>query len=153
MSDWVSISPPGNNAKSGALGHGEMMSLDESSFPALELNNRRLSVKNSFCRKNGLYTRCGSLHGEQEDGGLRTSSTPGQEDSWAGSIAGGARSASPCPGNGIHAQRLGTVSKKTRWGPGSTTRGWGLQPGAGHTREKVTRRGYRGCLLMTAKFK
>lgn len=34
-----------------------MMSLDESSFPALELNNRRLSVKNSFCRKNGLYTR------------------------------------------------------------------------------------------------
>lgn len=71
MSDWVSISPPGNNAKSGALGHGEMMSLDESSFPALELNNRRLSVKNSFCRKNGLYTRCGSLHGGQEDGGLR----------------------------------------------------------------------------------
>lgn len=48
---------PGNNVKSGALGHGEMMSLDESSFPALELNNRRLSVKNSFCRKNGLYTR------------------------------------------------------------------------------------------------
>lgn len=48
---------PGNNAKSGALSHGEMMSLDESSFPALELNNRRLSVKNSFCRKNGLYTR------------------------------------------------------------------------------------------------
>ncbi|KAM9044333.1 protein sidekick-2 isoform 5-T5 [Megaptera novaeangliae] len=47
----------GNSAKSGALGHGEMMSLDESSFPALELNNRRLSVKNSFCRKNGLYTR------------------------------------------------------------------------------------------------
>jgi protein sidekick len=49
--------PPGGNAKSGALGHGEMLSLDESSFPALELNNRRLSVKNSFCRKNGLYTR------------------------------------------------------------------------------------------------
>lgn len=34
-----------------------MVSLDESSFPALELNNRRLSVKNSFCRKNGIYTR------------------------------------------------------------------------------------------------
>lgn len=49
--------PPGSSGKAGALGHGEMMSLDESSFPALELNNRRLSVKNSFCRKNGLYTR------------------------------------------------------------------------------------------------
>ncbi|XP_032175411.1 protein sidekick-2 isoform X1 [Mustela erminea] len=63
----------GNNAKAGALGHGEMMSLDESSFPALELNNRRLSVKNSFCRKNGLYTRSpprpspGSLHYSDED--------------------------------------------------------------------------------------
>uniref|UniRef100_A0A452TQQ4 Sidekick cell adhesion molecule 2 n=1 Tax=Ursus maritimus TaxID=29073 RepID=A0A452TQQ4_URSMA len=63
----------GNNVKSGALGHGEMMSLDESSFPALELNNRRLSVKNSFCRKNGLYTRSpprpspGSLHYSDED--------------------------------------------------------------------------------------
>ncbi|XP_006872370.1 PREDICTED: protein sidekick-2 [Chrysochloris asiatica] len=63
----------GNNAKSGALGHGEMLSLDESSFPALELNNRRLSVKNSFCRKNGLYTRSpprpspGSLHYSDED--------------------------------------------------------------------------------------
>ena len=52
-----SLPSPGNSAKTGALGHGEMMSLDESSFPALELNNRRLSVKNSFCRKNGLYTR------------------------------------------------------------------------------------------------
>jgi len=31
--------------------------LDEGRFPALELNNRRLSVKNSFCRKNGIYTR------------------------------------------------------------------------------------------------
>ncbi|XP_057572172.1 protein sidekick-2 [Hippopotamus amphibius kiboko] len=63
----------GSNAKSSALGHGEMMSLDESSFPALELNNRRLSVKNSFCRKNGLYTRSpprpspGSLHYSDED--------------------------------------------------------------------------------------
>uniref|UniRef100_A0A8C5URT6 Sidekick cell adhesion molecule 2 n=1 Tax=Microcebus murinus TaxID=30608 RepID=A0A8C5URT6_MICMU len=63
----------GNSSKSGALGHGEMMSLDESSFPALELNNRRLSVKNSFCRKNGLYTRSpprpspGSLHYSDED--------------------------------------------------------------------------------------
>lgn len=61
------------NTKSGALGHGEMLSLDESSFPALELNNRRLSVKNSFCRKNGLYTRSpprpspGSLHYSDED--------------------------------------------------------------------------------------
>lgn len=36
-----------------------MVSLDEGSFPALELNNRRLSVKNSFCRKNGIYTRYG----------------------------------------------------------------------------------------------
>lgn len=63
----------GGNTKSGALGHGEMLSLDESSFPALELNNRRLSVKNSFCRKNGLYTRSpprpspGSLHYSDED--------------------------------------------------------------------------------------
>uniref|UniRef100_G1KQC3 Sidekick cell adhesion molecule 2 n=1 Tax=Anolis carolinensis TaxID=28377 RepID=G1KQC3_ANOCA len=43
------------------------------SFPALELNNRRLSVKNSFCRKNGIYTRSpprpspGSLHYSDED--------------------------------------------------------------------------------------
>ncbi|KAM9597745.1 protein sidekick-2 [Trichechus inunguis] len=63
----------GNNAKASALGHGEMLSLDESSFPTLELNNRRLSVKNSFCRKNGLYTRSpprpspGSLHYSDED--------------------------------------------------------------------------------------
>uniref|UniRef100_A0A8D2J624 Sidekick cell adhesion molecule 2 n=1 Tax=Varanus komodoensis TaxID=61221 RepID=A0A8D2J624_VARKO len=62
-----------NNSKSNALGHGEMVSLDESSFPALELNNRRLSVKNSFCRKNGIYTRSpprpspGSLHYSDED--------------------------------------------------------------------------------------
>lgn len=53
----ASPSPLGSNSKSNALGHGEMVSLDESSFPALELNNRRLSVKNSFCRKNGIYTR------------------------------------------------------------------------------------------------
>ncbi|XP_055994092.1 protein sidekick-2 [Sorex fumeus] len=63
----------GSSSKPGALGHGEMMSLDESSFPALELNSRRLSVKNSFCRKNGLYTRSpprpspGSLHYSDED--------------------------------------------------------------------------------------
>ncbi|KAM4664358.1 protein sidekick-2 [Discoglossus pictus] len=61
------------NTKTGALGHGEMVSLDESRFPALELNNRRLSVKNSFCRKNGIYTRSpprpspGSLHYSDED--------------------------------------------------------------------------------------
>uniref|UniRef100_A0A671WSF3 Sidekick cell adhesion molecule 2 n=1 Tax=Sparus aurata TaxID=8175 RepID=A0A671WSF3_SPAAU len=47
--------------------------LDEGRFPALELNNRRLSVKNSFCRKNGVYTRSpprpspGSLHYSDED--------------------------------------------------------------------------------------
>ncbi|XP_043941066.1 protein sidekick-2 [Protopterus annectens] len=63
----------GNNSKSNALCHGEMMSLDEGRFPALELNNRRLSVKNSFCRKNGVYTRSpprpspGSLHYSDED--------------------------------------------------------------------------------------
>uniref|UniRef100_A0A8C8RVJ0 Sidekick cell adhesion molecule 2 n=1 Tax=Pelusios castaneus TaxID=367368 RepID=A0A8C8RVJ0_9SAUR len=63
----------GNNSKSNALSHGEMVSLDEGSFPALELNNRRLSVKNSFCRKNGIYTRSpprpspGSLHYSDED--------------------------------------------------------------------------------------
>lgn len=49
--------PTGNGSKATALSHGEMVSLDEGSFPALELNNRRLSVKNSFCRKNGIYTR------------------------------------------------------------------------------------------------
>lgn len=49
--------PAGNGSKATALSHGEMVSLDEGSFPALELNNRRLSVKNSFCRKNGIYTR------------------------------------------------------------------------------------------------
>ncbi|KAG9337887.1 hypothetical protein JZ751_027539 [Albula glossodonta] len=49
-----------------------MVSLDEGRFPALELNNRRLSAKNSFCRKNGVYTspsnelplrRGGGVHG------------------------------------------------------------------------------------------
>ncbi|TMS15293.1 Protein sidekick-2 [Larimichthys crocea] len=55
------------------LTHGEMVHLDEGRFPALELNNRRLSVKNSFCRKNGIYTRSpprpspGSLHYSDED--------------------------------------------------------------------------------------
>ncbi|XP_018424454.1 PREDICTED: protein sidekick-2 [Nanorana parkeri] len=59
--------------KNSTLGHGEMVSLDESRFPALELNNRRLSMKNSFCRKNGIYTRSpprpspGSLHYSDED--------------------------------------------------------------------------------------
>ncbi|XP_071429878.1 protein sidekick-2 [Pithys albifrons albifrons] len=66
-------SDSGNNSKATALSHGEMVSLDEGSFPALELNNRRLSVKNSFCRKNGIYTRSpprpspGSLHYSDED--------------------------------------------------------------------------------------
>ncbi|OCT60398.1 hypothetical protein XELAEV_18046417mg [Xenopus laevis] len=61
------------NPKTNTLGHAEMVSLDESRFPALELNNRRLSVKNSFCRKNGIYTRSpprpspGSLHYSDED--------------------------------------------------------------------------------------
>uniref|UniRef100_A0A3P8VT00 Sidekick cell adhesion molecule 2 n=1 Tax=Cynoglossus semilaevis TaxID=244447 RepID=A0A3P8VT00_CYNSE len=51
----------------------EMVRLDEGRFPALELNNRRLSMKNSFCRKNGIYTRSpprpspGSLHYSDED--------------------------------------------------------------------------------------
>ncbi|KAM9843028.1 protein sidekick-2 [Aulostomus maculatus] len=55
------------------LTHGEMVRLDEGRFPSLELNNRRLSVKNSFCRKNGIYTRSpprpspGSLHYSDED--------------------------------------------------------------------------------------
>lgn len=53
----LSPCPAGNGSKGNTLTHGEMVSLDESSFPALELNNRRLSVKNSFCRKNGIYTR------------------------------------------------------------------------------------------------
>ncbi|KAJ7315846.1 hypothetical protein JRQ81_002008 [Phrynocephalus forsythii] len=70
---YAKKSDSGGNSKSSALGHGEMVSLDESSFPALELNNRRLSVKNSFCRKNGIYTRSpprpspGSLHYSDED--------------------------------------------------------------------------------------
>ncbi|XP_071318876.1 protein sidekick-2 isoform X4 [Trachinotus anak] len=64
---------PGNNSNCNALTHGDMVSLDEGRFPALELNNRRLSVKNSFCRKNGVYTRSpprpspGSLHYSDED--------------------------------------------------------------------------------------
>lgn len=48
---------PGNKSNCNALTHGDMVSLDEGRFPTLELNNRRLSVKNSFCRKNGVYTR------------------------------------------------------------------------------------------------
>lgn len=70
---YAKKSDSGNGSKANALTHGEMVSLDESSFPALELNNRRLSVKNSFCRKNGIYTRSpprpspGSLHYSDED--------------------------------------------------------------------------------------
>uniref|UniRef100_A0A8C3T571 Sidekick cell adhesion molecule 2 n=1 Tax=Chelydra serpentina TaxID=8475 RepID=A0A8C3T571_CHESE len=70
---YAKKSDSGNNPKANALSHGEMVSLDEGSFPALELNNRRLSVKNSFCRKNGIYTRSpprpspGSLHYSDED--------------------------------------------------------------------------------------
>ncbi|XP_026510348.1 protein sidekick-2 [Terrapene carolina triunguis] len=70
---YAKKSDSGNNSKANALSHGEMVSLDEGSFPALELNNRRLSVKNSFCRKNGIYTRSpprpspGSLHYSDED--------------------------------------------------------------------------------------
>ncbi|NXW47198.1 SDK2 protein, partial [Nyctiprogne leucopyga] len=70
---YAKKSDSGNGSKAAALSHGEMVSLDESSFPALELNNRRLSVKNSFCRKNGIYTRSpprpspGSLHYSDED--------------------------------------------------------------------------------------
>ncbi|KAL0993533.1 hypothetical protein UPYG_G00109280 [Umbra pygmaea] len=62
-----------SNCTSLPLSHGEVVRLDEGSFPALELNNRRLSVKNSFCRKNGIYTRSpprpspGSLHYSDED--------------------------------------------------------------------------------------
>uniref|UniRef100_A0A3Q3X8V9 Uncharacterized protein n=1 Tax=Mola mola TaxID=94237 RepID=A0A3Q3X8V9_MOLML len=61
-----------NNSNCNALTHGDMVSLDEGRFPALELNNRRLSVKNSFCRKNGVYTSPprpspGSLHYSDED--------------------------------------------------------------------------------------
>uniref|UniRef100_A0A3P8S606 Sidekick cell adhesion molecule 2 n=1 Tax=Amphiprion percula TaxID=161767 RepID=A0A3P8S606_AMPPE len=63
----------GRKPNSLPLTHGEMVRLDEGHFPALELNNRRLSVKNSFCRKNGIYTRSpprpspGSLHYSDED--------------------------------------------------------------------------------------
>ncbi|XP_043956286.1 protein sidekick-2 isoform X1 [Gambusia affinis] len=62
-----------SNCTSLPLTHGEMVRLDEGRFPALELNNRRLSGKNSFCRKNGIYTRSpprpspGSLHYSDED--------------------------------------------------------------------------------------
>uniref|UniRef100_U3KEI9 Sidekick cell adhesion molecule 2 n=1 Tax=Ficedula albicollis TaxID=59894 RepID=U3KEI9_FICAL len=56
-------SDSGNSSKAAALSHGEMVSLDEGSFPALELNNRRLSVKNSFCRKNAPSPGRGSFFG------------------------------------------------------------------------------------------
>ncbi|XP_059387315.1 protein sidekick-2-like isoform X2 [Carassius carassius] len=70
---YAKKSDSSNNSNCNALTHGEMVSLDESRFPALELNNRRLSVKNSFCRKNGVYTRSpprpspGSLNYSDED--------------------------------------------------------------------------------------
>ncbi|KAJ0001330.1 hypothetical protein NQD34_006350 [Periophthalmus magnuspinnatus] len=62
-----------SNCTSLPLTHGEMVRMDDGRFPTLELNNRRLSVKNSFCRKNGIYTRSpprpspGSLHYSDED--------------------------------------------------------------------------------------
>ncbi|TUL94710.1 Protein sidekick-2 [Bagarius yarrelli] len=52
-----SPSVSGNSPNCTTLTHGEMVGLDESRFPTLELNNRRLSVKTSFNRKNGIYTR------------------------------------------------------------------------------------------------
>uniref|UniRef100_A0A3B1IV52 Sidekick cell adhesion molecule 2 n=1 Tax=Astyanax mexicanus TaxID=7994 RepID=A0A3B1IV52_ASTMX len=70
---YAKKSDSGSNSNCKSLTHGEMVSLDESRFPALELNNRRLSVKNSFCRKNGVYTRSpprpspGGLHYSDED--------------------------------------------------------------------------------------
>ncbi|XP_064858598.1 protein sidekick-2 isoform X4 [Oncorhynchus nerka] len=70
---YAKKSESGNNSNCNALTHGDMVSLDEGRFPALELNNRRLSVKNSFCRKNGVYTRSpprpspGSLNYSDED--------------------------------------------------------------------------------------
>lgn len=60
---------PGNKSNCTALTHGDMVSLDEGRFPTLELNNRRLSVKNSFCRKNGVYTR--SVLGGGGGGGVK----------------------------------------------------------------------------------
>uniref|UniRef100_A0A8C6SX82 Sidekick cell adhesion molecule 2b n=1 Tax=Neogobius melanostomus TaxID=47308 RepID=A0A8C6SX82_9GOBI len=63
----------GQSKKYAKKSESDMVSLDEGRFPALELNNRRLSVKNSFCRKNGVYTRSpprpspGSLHYSDED--------------------------------------------------------------------------------------
>ncbi|TNN03245.1 hypothetical protein fugu_000274 [Takifugu bimaculatus] len=70
---YAKKSESGNKSSCNALTHGDMVSLDEGRFPTLELNNRRLSVKNSFCRKNGVYTRSpprpspGSLHYSDED--------------------------------------------------------------------------------------
>ncbi|XP_035389365.1 protein sidekick-2 isoform X2 [Electrophorus electricus] len=70
---YTKKSDPASSSNCHALSHGEMVGLDESRFPALELNNRRLSVKNSFCRKNGVYTRSpprpspGGLHYSDED--------------------------------------------------------------------------------------
>ncbi|XP_048846455.1 protein sidekick-2-like [Brienomyrus brachyistius] len=72
---YAKKSDSGNHTKCSALQltHGDMVRLDEGHFPTLELNNRRLSVKNSFCRKNGIYTRSpprpspGSLHYSDED--------------------------------------------------------------------------------------
>ncbi|XP_076856634.1 protein sidekick-2 isoform X2 [Brachyhypopomus gauderio] len=70
---YAKKSDSANSSNCNALTHGEMVGLDESRFPALELNNRRLSVKNSFCRKNGVYTRSpprpspGGLHYSDED--------------------------------------------------------------------------------------
>ncbi|XP_062859555.1 protein sidekick-2-like [Trichomycterus rosablanca] len=63
----------GNGPNCTTLTHGDIMGLDEGRFPTLELNNRHLSVKNSFNRKNCIYTRSpprpspGSLHYSDED--------------------------------------------------------------------------------------
>lgn len=62
---------PGNKSNCNALTHGDMVSLDEGRFPTLELNNRRLSVKNSFCRKNGVYTRSVLRGGGRGWGGVK----------------------------------------------------------------------------------
>ncbi|CAM9401214.1 unnamed protein product [Lampetra planeri] len=66
-------SSAGLSAKPGTLGHEEMVSLDERFAASLELSERRLPVKNSFCRRNGMHTRSpprpspGSLRYSDED--------------------------------------------------------------------------------------
>ncbi|KAK1330879.1 hypothetical protein QTO34_008821 [Cnephaeus nilssonii] len=89
----------GSSAKAGALGHGEMMSLDESSFPALDSTTGASPSRTPSAGRTACTPGSSPLRGGREDGGWRAGSAR------LGRATGSsAHSASPCPRNGFPPQ-------------------------------------------------